>query len=120
GHLYTVTGVMPPSFRFPPNIQTDLWIPLQLSPRQAALRDTHFLSVIARLKPSVSLVAASAQMRMIVSGLAVVYQNELKDRGVKLLQLHEQVVGDLRPKLIGLMAAVMLVLLIACANLANL
>src|SRR5580704_4699977 len=101
---------MPSSFQFPPNIHTDLWIPLQLSSSAAALRDTHFLSVIARLKPGMTLAAASAQMNTIVSGLAAIYPKELKDRGVKLIQLHEQVVGDVRGKLVGLMAAVVLVL----------
>jgi len=119
-HPYNIIGVMPTGFRFPPNTRTDLWLPLQLSPGQATVRDTHYLSVIARLKYDVSLAEASAQMQAVVSRLATAYPKELEGRGVKLVGLHEYLVSDARPKLKALMAAVLLVLVIASANTTNL
>jgi putative ABC transport system permease protein len=120
GRPYTIIGVMAPDFQFPPNVRADLWVPLQMSPGLSALRDTHFLSVIARLQAGVSLSQASSRIQIFISKLAAEYPKELKGRSAKLVQLHEQVVGDIRPKLAALMGAVLLVLLIACANLANL
>lgn len=120
GSPFTIIGVTAPGFQFPPNVSIDLWIPLQMSPRQAALRDTHFLAVIGRCKQGQTITEASTQLKTIVSRLAGFYPNELKGRSVKVTGLQEQLVGDIRPKLALLMGAVVVVLLIACANLANL
>jgi len=119
-HPYSVIGVMPASFRFPPNNRTDLWLPLELSPNQARVRDTHYLKAIARLKDSVSLAQASAQMRALVSRLQVTYPKDLKGRSVRLVAMHDWEVSDIRLKMNALMTAVLLVLAVSCANIANL
>jgi predicted permease len=115
---YTVIGVMPRGFYFPPwGDQAKLWI-AGLDLRQP-LRTWHDYQSIARLKAGVTMAQAQAEMDTIARRLESQYP-EQKGWEVQLVNLHEEVVGNTRPALLVLLAAVSMVLLIACANLANL
>jgi predicted permease len=119
---YTIIGVLPKDFDFsiPDYFQSrDLWLPNVL-PRDNAERGHKYLSVIARLKPGVTLRRAEQDMSAITERLTREYPGQMTGFGVKLTPLHEQIVGDLRPVLLLLFGAVGFVLLIACANVANL
>jgi putative ABC transport system permease protein len=121
GSSYTVIGVMPSSFAFPPSwAKTDLWTCFQPSPQQASARGTHFLSVLGRLKPGVTLDRAGAQLLGVAAALEREYPEQQAGRSVVVQPLREAVVGRTKPMLLILLGAVVLVLLIACANVANL
>lgn len=120
GDSYTVVGVMPERFRFPATEARDLWTPLQLNPQQASQRSAHWLGVIGRIKPGLQLSAVDAEMRQIATQLAERYPNEQKGRGILVLPLRQDLTSTVRPALFVLLGAAGLVLLIACANVANL
>jgi putative ABC transport system permease protein len=121
GAPYTVIGVMPAGFDFPPGQEThDAWTLYQPSAQQKAARGSHFLAVAGRLKPGVSLDQASAQLKAVAARIETQFPNEQTGRSVLLKPLRETVVGKTRPALLILLGAVALVLLIACANVANL
>ena len=120
GDPYTIVGVMPNSFRFPANVNRDMWLPLQLNPAQAAVRGSHSLAVIGRLKPGVSRATADAQLHQIASRLAARYPDQQKGRSTLSVPLRQDLTGNVRPALLALLGAAGLVLLIACANVANL
>jgi putative ABC transport system permease protein len=126
GEPATIVGVMPPDFR---EAGVDLWTnPRQIVPDFATssrdditgVRRNSYLSVIARLKPGVTLPQAQADMDAITAGLRQEYPDVYGSKGVRLIALHEFVVGDTKPTLLLLFGAVGLVLLIVCANVANL
>ncbi|HYP25258.1 MAG TPA: ABC transporter permease [Blastocatellia bacterium] len=121
GHAYTVIGVMPSGFQFPPfwASKTEIWAPLSLAER-AGNRRASSLRVFARLKPGVTREQAQAEMDAISGRLAQAYPDANAGLTAKVEPLHEKVVGDLRPALLVLMGAVGFVLLITCANVANL
>jgi len=119
GSPYTVVGVMPASFDFPPNAAADAWGLFDPSPAVRQARGGGFLAVVGRLKPGVSVAASAAELRPIMSRLEKQYPVQA-GRGVNVLSLRETVVGTSRPALLVLLGAVGLVLLIACANVANL
>ena len=119
GETYTVVGVMPAHFQFPTSDDA-LWAPIALTPEDAANRGRHYLQVLARLKPGISLEQAQTEMSTIAARLAQQYPDSNTDLGAAVTSLHEQLVGDIRPALLILLGAVGLVLLIACANVANL
>ncbi|HEX8680185.1 MAG TPA: ABC transporter permease, partial [Chthoniobacterales bacterium] len=120
GRQRTVIGVMPPGFHFL-DTQVKAWLPSALDPainyREASGR---FLRVVARLKPGVSLQQAQAEMNGIARQLEQTHVKYNTGWGVNIVPMHEQVVGEIRPILMVLLAAVAFVLLIACANVANL
>ncbi len=118
GQPYTVVGVMPSTFRFPTNAQ--IWTPLAWTPKDRAVRNNHNEVVIARLKAGVDMKQAQAEMDAISRSLEVAYPADDKGWGAVVVPLHEDIVGDIRPLLLVLLGAVALVLLIACANVANL
>ena len=131
GQSYTVIGIMPPSFKFPPSFSAtvgaleetvsnaDLWVPL--TPDDVPLvRDIRNLKMIGRLKPGVAAEQAQVEINAIASRLDKEYPDVNGGIESHVIPLHQQVTGDIRPALIVLMAAVSLVLLIACANVANL
>ena len=121
GQSYTVVGVMPGGFRFPAaSAGTDLWVPLRRDPGQGDDRGSHWLAVVGRLEPGVSLSVAQLEMSQIAARLAIEYPDAQSDRGADVRALQEVVVGRARPALLVLMGAAGLVLLIACANAANL
>jgi putative ABC transport system permease protein len=119
GESFTVVGVMRPDFQFPSR-EAEMWVPLAFSPGEAANRGRHFLEVIARTKPGITLQQAQAEMDTIAARLQQQYPDMVTSNGSVVISLHEQVVGDIKTALLVLLSAVGLVLLIACANVANL
>jgi predicted permease len=130
GRTCTVIGVMPPGFVFPGDTGTvqeiytwppaRLWVPLALDAQTWAVRSDHYLSVIARLKRNVTIQQAASEMDSIEQGLVKQYPNEFIGSEVKLVPLSRQVASGLEPVLLVLLGAVAFVLLIGCANVANL
>jgi len=120
--LYTVLGVMPPGFRFPvEGERADYLIPLHpLVPEHVNNRDSHFIRMVGRLKPGVTIQQCDAEMKTIAARLEQQYPKSNTGRSENVFSLHNDVVGDVRPALITIFAAVVFVLLIACANVANL
>ena len=119
GAGYTVVGVMPARFQFP-TPDDEVWVPVAFTQEDAANRNRHYLRVVGRLKPGVSLAQAQADMSTIATRLQQQYPETNTDLGAVITPLHEHLVGDIRPALLILLGAVGLVLLIACANVANL
>ena len=120
GQTYTVVGVLPASFTSPYG-KPDVWIPLRVgNPLAADFRGVHFLRTFFRLKEGVTPEQAQAEMNVVAARLGELYPEENKGRTIRLLSLHEYMVGDVRPALLILFGAVGLVLLIACANFASL
>ncbi|HMD08899.1 MAG TPA: ABC transporter permease [Candidatus Acidoferrum sp.] len=118
GETYSVIGVMPRTFKFPSWAQ--LWTPLAWTDQTRAVRGNHNYQVIGRLKPRVDIRAAQAELSAISARLEQLYPEDDRGWGAKILTLREQTVGDVRPALLVLLGAVGFVLLIACANVANL
>jgi predicted permease len=119
GKPMQIIGVMPPDFAFPSK-DVQLWKPLALPERDRASRSGFFLSVIGRLKPGVTTAQARAEMTRIGSEIEAAHPDSNKGHGVWVVPLLLQVVGTLREALLILLGAVAFVLLIACANVANL
>ncbi|HEX8184527.1 MAG TPA: ABC transporter permease, partial [Blastocatellia bacterium] len=122
---FTVIGIMPEGFEGVSG-GSEVWIPVSMistfssQPGDINKRGSRWHSVIARLKPGVTINQAQADMDAIASRLEREYQGTNKDRGVQLVGAHESAVGNLRATLMVLLGAVAFVLLIACANVANL
>jgi putative ABC transport system permease protein len=123
---YTVVGVLPAGFQFGSTAadfqarsQVEIWVPMALDP-QKLQRGAHMLCVIARLKPGVELAEAQAELNVMGTNLAQQYPKYNKDTGIVAVPLADQVTGSVRVALETLLGAVGLVLLIACANVANL
>jgi putative ABC transport system permease protein len=119
GVPFTVAGVMPRSFD-PLLSKTDLWTPAAFSSQELGDHDDHFLNVIGRLKPEVSLAQAQSELNVIALRLQQQYPMDDKDRGLCAIPLTNALLGDQRVALGMLLAAVGFLLLIACANIANL
>src|SRR6185369_6599889 len=120
GIAYTVVGVMPAEFLMPTEVP-DIWGSVRVvNPVAAQFRGVHFLRTYIRLKPGVSVSQAMAEMDGIDQWLSQQYPEDNKNRHTVLLSLHERVVSNTRSALWILLGAVALVLLIACANFANL
>jgi putative ABC transport system permease protein len=118
GDAYTVIGVMPPTFDFPPKAQ--VWLPLAWTDKDRAVRGNHNYMVAARLKPGVDVKQAQAEMDTISGRLQQQYPVDDAGWGAVVAPLRDELVGDVRPALLVLLGAVAFVLLIACANVANL
>ncbi len=127
GEKFTVVGIVPAGFS--PDEYGELWVPSPwdvpvhpLSPNDnpREMRDRSYLDAWARLKPGVTLARGQAEMSAIAARLEHQYPDADQDTGIALVPLHEQMVGGIRPMLLMLSGAVSLVLLIACANVANL
>jgi putative ABC transport system permease protein len=116
GERHTIVGVMPPRFEFPADAK--IWTPLALSPD--SLRGAHYLEAVGRLKPGVTIEQADAELRAIAARLEQQYPETNKDWSTSVVPLREHEIGEYRPVLYIMQGAVLLVLLIACANVANL
>jgi putative ABC transport system permease protein len=116
---YTVVGVMPPDFQFPDR-ETELFTPVAFDAKQADQHGSHYISAIGRLKPGVSIEQARTEMSAIAARLAQQYPDSNTGWGVSLFKMQEYESRDIKPALLILLGAVALVLLIACANVANL
>jgi len=119
GARFTVAGVMPAGFEFPER-GTQIWTPLNLTPEQMHSRDNHYLQVVARLKPGVTLEQARTEMDTIARRLEQQYPATNDKTGIRVNPLREQLVGTTGNALLLLLVVVGSVLLIASGNLANL
>jgi putative ABC transport system permease protein len=123
----TVIGVTPEGFELPEEatiwvlaknvVPENVWLPASVD--ITTVRGLHYLPVLARLKPGVTQAAAQAEMDAIAARLAAEHPRTNADYGVEIVPLHRKLVGDVRPALLVFLGAVGLVLLIACANVAN-
>lgn len=127
GESYQVTGVMPEGFSYPEDVEMWVRAPrdtpiLQSSDANEPDKNLHaaYLRVIGRLSSDVTLEGAQSEMDRIAARLAQDFPDHNAERGVKLVGLHEYLVGDVKPRLLVLLGAVGFVLLIACTNVANL
>jgi len=127
GEPYMVVGVMPTGFN--PDNFGELWLPSRfgvpahpLHPEEdpRPIRDSHFLDVWARLKPGVTLAQARGDMDTVAYGLGKQYPDSDRDAGVSLIGMQENLISDIRPTLLLLLVSVAFVLVIGCANVANL
>jgi len=118
-----IVGVMPADFRFP-SPQTDVWIPLDIDPRNTvSYWAGDFMPVIGRLRPGATLAQAGAEIRLFQSQVMSLFPWPMPaswNAAVSVVSLRDGLVSDLRTRLLILLVAVALVLLIACANVANL
>jgi len=123
GKSYSVVGVMPAGFEFPVQpSKAELWVPLALGKDDLAeeMRGMHKLSVVGRLRPGADLEGARAEMNTVSARLQQQYPETNTGKSAHVVSLHEHVVGNIRTPLLLLLGAVGCVLLIACANVANL
>jgi putative ABC transport system permease protein len=130
GMPLTVVGVMPPRFAFPRGAEMpagygyandpDAWVPMALPDAMRADRATRFFVGLGRLRPGIGTKAAASELNAICAQLARRFPDLDKGWGARLVPITEQMVSDLRPTLLVLWGAVGLLLLIACANVANL
>ena len=119
GQKRTVIGVAPAGFQFMAK-DTGLWVPMAFSREALATRGSHYLTVIARMKPGVTLAQARADIAAVTERISRDNPREGFGLGSVVISLREQLAGSVRPALITLLVAVGFVLLIACANIANL
>ena len=120
GHDMTIVGVAPAALRFP--AAAEFWQPLIFSPRDLAPveRSKQWVQVLARLKDTVSPAQATTALQTVADRLATEFPETEKDATLLATPLHERIVRDIRPTLVTLFGSVVVVLLIACANVANL
>jgi predicted permease len=116
---YTVVGIMPPAFDITADSE-ELWTPAAFTPEQLTQHDEHYLDVIGRLAPGVSIEQAHAELRTIHGRMQQQFPGDEQVRPALVVPFHQQLVGDYRQRLLVLLGAVGLVLLIACGNVANL
>jgi predicted permease len=119
GRMFTVIGVMPPALDYA-ILGEQLWVPNGFTPEQIAMHDEHYLIVLGRLKQGVTRAAALAELSQIGASLRERYPKDNEERGVTFSQLDRELVSNYRSRLLVLLGAVGFVLLIACANIANL
>ncbi|MDQ1557189.1 MAG: hypothetical protein QOD32_249 [Pyrinomonadaceae bacterium] len=130
GDSYTIVGIMPAAVTFPQDMglpaffdfsaKTDLWTPYALTDEETQNRGSHHIAVVGRLRDGVTIAQAETQLNNLALQLEAQYPDDNKDWRVAAVSLHEQVVGKSRLAILILLGAVGFVLLIACANVANL
>ncbi len=118
GDPYTIVGVMGPAMNKPGFAR--IWVPVALTPAAAAIRNNHNYLAVGRLKPGATVEQAQAEMNTISQRLEQAYPADDKGWGAVLHPLRDETVGDIRPALLLMLGAVGFILLIACANVANL
>jgi predicted permease len=119
GTAFAVIGVMPPRFDYPDR-QTEYWAPFGLSPQLLSRRNSHFLKVIGRLKPDRDVAAAQGDMKRVAGDLAAEYPASNARVGTTVVPLKEEMMGASYVAFVVLVGASACVLLIGCANVANL
>jgi putative ABC transport system permease protein len=119
GQSFTVIGVLPQSFQYALK-SNDIWLPYQPTQQTLSTRSGHSTNLIARLKPGVSETQAQSELSIIASRIEKEHNQSHAGTSVRLVPLKEEIVGKVKPTLFVLLAAVGLVLLIACANVARL
>jgi predicted permease len=119
GEKVAIVGVMPRGFQFPDR-KSELWLPIRFTPQQLANHGSHSLIVVARLKPGVSLATANANLATIAKELEREHPDDNQKIGALAVPLREELAGNMRAAVLVLLGAVCFVLLIACANVANL
>jgi len=119
GSKRTVIGVMPRGFVFR-NRNVDYWVPIQFTPQQVQQRNSHYLNVVARLKPEVTMARAREDMNDVADRLKRDFPASNAQIGAAVVPVKEDALGNVRLELIVLLAASGCVLLIACANIASL
>jgi putative ABC transport system permease protein len=117
---YTIVGVLPSGFHFAPVGAAEIWVPLNPSAVLRERRFTHWLYAVARLKEGVTMTSAQGELNAIAARISALDRQFHADSTIVIGPLAEPIIGRVRPVLIGLFIAVGLVLLIACANVANL
>jgi len=120
GKDHTVVGVLPPTFRFTYSSDVRLWVPLAFDPEALARHGMGSLRIIGRMKETTSVDQAQADVEAIAGRLAAEFPKTNSDLGINVSPLREEIIGKNRPVVIMLFAASGFVLLIVCANLANL
>ena len=118
GEKYHIVGIMPPDFRM--GLRADLWAPIDMDLKKLPSRGNHSFPAIGRLKPSVTLQQAKANLNAIAERLAEQYPDSNRHIGADVVEMYEALTGNVRLALLVLLGAVALVLLIACVNVANL
>src|SRR3954463_6408951 len=120
GEPYNVVGIAPPGFGLASKV--DVWTPMAFKPDETAndARGGHYINVVGRLKAGVTVSQARAELTLIADQLAKQYPDPQKGWGILLVPMQDYLVRDVKPVLYTLLGAVGCVLLIACANLANL
>lgn len=120
GEPYTVVGVAPPGFGQASKV--DVYVPMAFKPDETAndARGSHYISVAGRLKPGVTTAQAKAELEVLATQLAQQYPDSNKGWGIFMMPVQDYLVRDVKPVLYTLLGAVGCVLLIACANIANL
>lgn len=118
GEPFTVIGVAPPHFAFPD--ASELWTPLVLTEGEYQNAGARYLHLVARLAPAVTIKAANEQLRLVSNGLAERFSATNRGWQMTAISLHDQIVGPAETPLLILLGAVLLVLLVACGNVANL
>jgi putative ABC transport system permease protein len=125
-HKTTIVGIMPMGFQFledngAATVGIDLWKPIAFTPENLSNnRGSHYLTLAGRLRPGITIAQAQADIETITSRIAADHPDHARDLRANVFSLRDQLTGDVRPALLVLLAAVALVLLIACVNLANL
>jgi len=124
---YTIVGILPREFQFAKRGEAQLWIPLNpgagfsaQNPGEADRRTFHWINMVARLGPGVTLSQAQAEMSHLAKQLAAQFPATNAGGDLRVVPLQEEIVGPMQPLLLALLTAVALVLLIACVNVANL
>jgi putative ABC transport system permease protein len=115
---YTVIGVMPRWLNYPP--ATDIWTPFDMSAKNLGSRGSHSYRALGRLKPGISVNQAQADLALIAKRLEQQYPDSNEKVGAVVVSMREQITKSSREQLLILLGAVALVLLVACANIANL
>ena len=115
----TVVGVLKPDFRLPGG-EDDIFVPWVFNTFERTARRSHYTTVVARIREGVTFDQAQADIASVAAQLATEFPDANAGESVLLVPVREVIVGDLRPALLTISAAVLLVLLIACVNVANL
>jgi len=119
---YTIIGIMPPGFEFPTSTNVELWTPLAFDPndRHGQSRRARSLGVVGRVTPEATVEQTQQELNVLAARIAAEYQDSNEGWSVRVVAAHEQLVSASRPALVVLMGAVGFLLLIVCANMANL